>query len=613
MSKICFFNTAMAWGGGEKWHYDMASYLTSQGISALFICKKNSALHKKLKISDIPFYLINISNTSFLNPFKLFKLRKIFQNNDIDTIVLNLSQDLKSGGISAKLANVNRIIYRRGSAIPVRNTFLNKLIFKMIVDEILVNSIETKKCILKENSKIFPEQFIKVIYNGIDCQKFIESEHKNLYKRKNNEVVLTNLGRLEQQKNQTFLIEIAAELNRRNINFHMLIGGKGRLQKNLEKKIKKLKLNDKIDLLGFIKNPKNLYESGDIFLLSSFWEGFGYVIAEAGICKKPVIAFDISSNPEIIINGKTGFLVEKNSVQKFCDKIEFFCENKKEIKNIGNNAFNHIQNYFDIFKLKKTVLKYLVERNRKKITAIITTFNVENEISNCLDSIKWVDEIIIVDSFSTDCTEKICEKYGAKIFKRKYKYAAEQKNWILKKIKNPWVIILDSDEILEPESKNEILKILNTRPKFTAYWIKRKNYFLGKKINFSGWQNDKVVRFFNKNFHKYENKMVHAEIEKKTQFGVLSSKIIHHTSTDINIYSKKIRRYAKYASIEHINENKKINWFHLYIKPFHKFIYNFIFRGGFLDGKNGFIICYYKFLESFLKAKFVLKDGKTNK
>ena len=238
MSKICFFNTAMAWGGGEKWHYDMASYLTSQGISALFICKKNSALHKKLKISDIPFYIINISNTSFLNPFKLFKLRKIFQNNDIDTIVLNLSQDLKSGGISAKLANVNRIIYRRGSAIPVRNTFLNKLIFKMIVDEILVNSIETKKCILKENSKIFPEQFIKVIYNGIDCQKFIESEHKNLYKRKNNEVVLTNLGRLEQQKNQTFLIEIAAELNRRNINFHMLIGGKGRLQKNLEKKLK---------------------------------------------------------------------------------------------------------------------------------------------------------------------------------------------------------------------------------------------------------------------------------------------------------------------------------------------------------------------------------------
>ena len=124
----------MAWGGGEKWHYDMASYLTSQGISALFICKKNSALHKKLKISDIPFYLINISNTSFFNPFKLFKLRKIFQNNDIDTIILNLSQDLKSGGISAKLANVNRIIYRRGSAIPVRNTFLNKLIFKIYAE-----------------------------------------------------------------------------------------------------------------------------------------------------------------------------------------------------------------------------------------------------------------------------------------------------------------------------------------------------------------------------------------------------------------------------------------------------------------------------------------------
>ena len=155
--------------------------------------------------------------------------------------------------------------------------------------------------------------------------------------------------------------------------------------------------------------------------------------------------------------------------------------------------------------------------------------------------------------------------------------------------------------------KKEIEQLLTEQLKYTAFWIRRKNYFLGKRVRFCGWQNDKVVRFFKRDIHRYENKMVHEEIEQKGKIGRMKSVLIHNTAGDIPFYVQKIERYANYAAQEIIKKKIRVNGFHLYIKPAHKFIVRYIIRGGFLDGKIGWIICKLNAKETWLKAKRALE------
>ena len=120
--KICFFNSHKSWGGGEKWHYDAASYLAGNGWPVLLAADPKGELYKKTRNGHLEVCGVRISNLSFLNPVKLYKLVRFFWCNNIDTIVLNLPADLKVAGIAARLAGLEKIIYRRG--VPFRSKIL---------------------------------------------------------------------------------------------------------------------------------------------------------------------------------------------------------------------------------------------------------------------------------------------------------------------------------------------------------------------------------------------------------------------------------------------------------------------------------------------------------
>ena len=130
----------------------------------------------------------------------------------------------------------------------------------------------------------------------------------------------------------------------------------------------------------------------------------------------------------------------------------------------------------------------------EKITAIIPTFNEAHNIVAAIQSVRWANEIIVVDSFSTDNTVELAEQNGAKIFQRKYINSANQKNWIIPQATHEWVFILDADERVTSELEKEIQPLLKQTDKKDAYWINRQNFFMGKKIRYSGWQGDAVIR-----------------------------------------------------------------------------------------------------------------------
>ena len=227
----------------------------------------------------------------------------------------------------------------------------------------------------------------------------------------------------------------------------------------------------------------------------------------------------------------------------------------------------------------------------KKISAIIPTFNEEHNILDAIDSVSWADEVIIVDSFSSDKTVELAKDKGAKVIQREYEYSASQKNWAIPQAENEWIILLDADERVSIELKNEITKILEIDSDYDAFWIKRQNHFMGKKVRFSGWQGDKVIRLFKRDTCKYEDKNVHAEIICPGKVGVLNEKLIHFTFKDVAHYLEKWDRYSTWSAKDHYNKGQRPNLYHFVFKPGFRFFRDYLIRLGILDGITGLIVC----------------------
>ena len=146
------------------------------------------------------------------------------------------------------------------------------------------------------------------------------------------------------------------------------------------------------------------------------------------------------------------------------------------------------------------------------MSVIITTFNEEINVGDCIESVLWADEILLVDSLSTDRTVEIARRYPVTILEREYYGSAAQKNWAMDQVPNEWILIYDADERCTPALQKEIQTLLAGSPKHEAYTIRRRVWFLGKVIRFSGWQHDQVVRLVRRGSARYPNRRVHADM-----------------------------------------------------------------------------------------------------
>ena len=200
-----------------------------------------------------------------------------------------------------------------------------------------------------------------------------------------------------------------------------------------------------------------------------------------------------------------------------------------------------------------------------KISVIITTFNEAENIQGVLQSVDWVDEIIVVDSLSTDSTIELAKDFPTKILQRKYSGPADQKNWAIPQASHEWVLILDADERVTNELKNEIVTLLQQSPAKDAYWIPRQSFFMGKKVRYSGWQSDAVIRLIKKEKCRYENVQVHEEISTKNiQVGRLKNKLEHYTYKDIDHFLAKMQRYSVWSAQDHFAKTPRVTFYHLY-------------------------------------------------
>ena len=333
IKNICFFNTTKFWGGGEKWHFETAELMANTPNSTFFVCDGNGELSKKLKDVAVNQFHIKAGNLSFLNAAKINRLIKFYKENKIDVVIFNSPKDVKLGGKAAQKAGIKTIVYRRGIAVEVKKSRLNKHLFSNVITHFIFNSEATKKLLQKNYLDIFPSKKTAIIYNAIDFSETQENTNSNM------PIIIGNGGRLVQQKGQKYLIEIAQKLKAKKLAFKILIAGEGPLHNGLKDEIEKHNLTEEVELLGFVSDMKAFMMQLDVFVSTSLWEGFGFVLAEAMVAKKPVLAFDLSSNPELIKDGHNGFLIPPENIDLFADRLEQLINNKELRAEMGEAAY----------------------------------------------------------------------------------------------------------------------------------------------------------------------------------------------------------------------------------------------------------------------------------
>jgi glycosyltransferase involved in cell wall biosynthesis len=290
-----------------------------------------------------------------------------------------------------------------------------------------------------------------------------------------------------------------------------------------------------------------------------------------------------------------------------------------------------------------------VNSKRVPLTVIFTTYNEEHNIEKALRSVyDWADEIIVVDSFSTDNTPNIVAQYpNVSLKQREYYSPANQKNWAIPLAQHEWVLLMDADERTTSDMRSEIAEILrgqrdyhkdyslvatsaddtgldidkknllalhsyNQSQGYDCYWIGFNHYFMGKKVRYSGWQNDKTVRLIKRDTCRYNDNRVHEEIVMDgLKVGILKNKFEHYTFKDFGHFIEKQQRYAVWSAEDKSSTTRKITYFHLILKPFARFFKHFILKRGFLDGRVGFMISAIAAWTVFLRYAFMLeKQGR---
>jgi len=231
-------------------------------------------------------------------------------------------------------------------------------------------------------------------------------------------------------------------------------------------------------------------------------------------------------------------------------------------------------------------------KNSVKISALAITLNEAANIEAYIESLWFADEIIIVDSFSTDGTVALAKRNEkVKVYQRPFNNFSDQKNFAISKAKNDWVTFFDPDEQITRELSEEIVKTLQN-PKAIGYVVKRDYYFMRKLLKYSGIQNEYIIRIFNRNFCRYNANLVHELLIAEGKTQRLKSHLPHHTYKSFDDYTSKMHHYSQLQSVMLFEKGKKPTLYHFFFRPFYRFTYQFFFRFGILDGKEGFILAY---------------------
>jgi glycosyltransferase involved in cell wall biosynthesis len=241
--------------------------------------------------------------------------------------------------------------------------------------------------------------------------------------------------------------------------------------------------------------------------------------------------------------------------------------------------------------------------NKTSLSAAIITLNEEENIRACLDSVvDFVDEIVVLDSFSTDATESICRSYPkVRFYQHPFTGHIEQKNRALDKCTSEWILCLDADERVSDELRASIEKLLRSNPDIAGAKFPRLTYHMQRFIRHSGWYPNARYRLVRRGMAAWGGENPHDKLILKGKGLKIKGDLIHYTARDLSDQVKTINSFSSIAALMRYNKGRRFHIWRLMVKPIGKFVEMYLLKRGFLDGMQGFIIAVSSSFSSFLK------------
>lgn len=248
------------------------------------------------------------------------------------------------------------------------------------------------------------------------------------------------------------------------------------------------------------------------------------------------------------------------------------------------------------------------------ITALVITYNEIGYIQRCIESITFADEIIVVDSYSTDGTFEYLRKHPkVKVIQHPFTNFTSQKSYALSKASHDWVLFLDADEVVSNALKAEIMHTVQSDTAHAAFWFYRKFMFQNETLRYSGWQTDKNYRLFRKSKAKFsDRKIVHETLVVDGTSGIFKEKLVHYCYKSYDDYRSKMIKYGRLKAKEDFFTEKSFSYLALLLKPAWKFFNHYFLRLGILDGRKGIIICYLNALSDLERFRELKRLEKKN-
>lgn len=227
------------------------------------------------------------------------------------------------------------------------------------------------------------------------------------------------------------------------------------------------------------------------------------------------------------------------------------------------------------------------------LAAVIITHNEESNIEGCLDSVTWVDEIVVVDAGSTDRTRSIAGKYTPKVFENTWTGYSAQKNFAHSKVESDWILSIDADERVSEQLRAEILQWRNghsTEARVVAYTIPRKNWMFGKFINYGSWRHERPVRLYQKSKEVQWKGVVHEHLSIDGRIGAMSNPLLHYSHRRVGHFVAKLNRYTEIEATEMYQQGRRVKLLATAFGAVRAFLGQYVRLQGFRDGGHGFIL-----------------------
>jgi glycosyltransferase involved in cell wall biosynthesis len=226
-----------------------------------------------------------------------------------------------------------------------------------------------------------------------------------------------------------------------------------------------------------------------------------------------------------------------------------------------------------------------------KVSVCLVTYNEEHTIRECLESVKWADEIIVLDGYSKDNTVNIIKEYTENVHLVENQFNPEiNKNKCIEKAKNDWVFVIDADERVTAELQQEIKNILQEEYQYVGYYIPMKNFWRNKWLKHGGFYPKQHLRLFNRKFVKYKAENVHDGLKINGEIGYLKEHMLHFAFLDIFECIEKMNKYSEVEAQYKYLRNEEKPWVKLFVEPIKYFLKTFIYKKGYKDGWEGFLV-----------------------